>query len=100
MTFQSQKEGISANEVLAGNGRERLGSWVRQAPMLLKQSAPKTEQSLVNVCKERVSVKPNQKKKHQKPEFSNQRSWGSDSLATKDKFEDGRFIGPNYLSPC
>lgn len=76
MTFQSQKEGISANEVLAGNGRESLGSWVRQAPMLLKQSAPKTEQSLVNVCKERVSVKPNQKKKT--PEFSNQRSWGSE----------------------
>lgn len=56
MTFQSQK-GISANEVLAGNGGESLGSWVRQAPMLLKQSAPKTEQSLENVCKERVSVK-------------------------------------------
>lgn len=54
MTFQSQKEGISANEVLTGNGRESLGSWVRQAPMLLKQSAPKTEQSLVNVCEERV----------------------------------------------
>lgn len=63
MTFQSQKEGISANEVLTGNGRESLGSWVRQAPLLLKQSAPKTEQSLVNVCTERVSVKPNQKKK-------------------------------------
>lgn len=62
MTFQSQKEGISANEVLTGNGRESLGSWVRQTPMLLKQSAPKTEQSLVNVYKERVSVKPNQKK--------------------------------------
>lgn len=65
--------------------------------MLLKQSAPKTEQSLVNACKERMSVKPNQKNKRQ---FSNQRSWGSDSLATKDKFEDGRLIGPNYLSPC
>lgn len=63
MTFQSQKEGISANEVLTGNGRESLGSWVRQTPMLLKQSAPKTEQLLVNVCKERVSVKPNQKNK-------------------------------------
>lgn len=98
MTFQSQKEGISANEVLAGNGRESLGSWVRQAPMLLKQSAPKTEQSLVNVCKERVSVKPNQKKKHQNSPI--REAGVANSLATKDKFEDGRFIGPNYLSPC
>lgn len=43
-TFQGQKEGISANEVLAGNGGESLGSWFGQAPMLLKQSAPTTEQ--------------------------------------------------------
>lgn len=45
--------------VLAGNGGESLGAGFRQAPMLPKQSTPKTEQSLVNVHEERVSVKPN-----------------------------------------
>lgn len=64
--------------------------------MLLKLSAPDTEQSLLNVCEERVSVKPNHKKK----ELSTQRSWYSESLATKDKFKDGKCIGPNDLSPC
>lgn len=32
-------------------------------------------------------------------ELSDQKSQAS-KLATKDKFKDGRFIGPNYSSPC
>lgn len=98
--FQGQKEGISANGeggVLAGNGGESLGAGFRQAPMLPKQSTPKTEQSLVNVHEERVRVKPNSRLGG---ELSDQRSWGSESLATKDKCEDGRLIGPNSSSPC
>lgn len=43
--FQGQGDSISAQEVLAGNGGERLSSWFRQAPKFLKQSAPKMEQS-------------------------------------------------------
>lgn len=64
--------------------------------------APKTVCSkngaVVGKCVWRKGVL-NQTKKKNKTEFSNQRSWGSDRLATKDKFEDGRFIGPHYLSP-
>lgn len=64
--------------VLAGNGGESLGAGFRQAPMLPKQSIPKTEQSLVNVHEERASVKPNFRGREIKKELSDQRSWGSE----------------------
>lgn len=89
-TFQGQKEGISANEVLAGNGGESLGFVVWTG-----SHAPQTvcsrngAGSLVNVRVKKGCVL-NQTPKR----TSQQRSWGSDSLAPKDKFNDGRFIGP------
>lgn len=97
--IQGQDEGISTNEVLAGNRGESLGSWCRQAPMLLKQSAPKAEKSLLNACEGRMSAKPNKIIIIKKKELSNQRSRDSESLATEDKVKDGRYVGPNYLSP-
>lgn len=67
--IQGQDEGISANEVLAGN-RGESGFMVQAGSYAPKTVRPRAEQSLLNVCEGRVSVKPNQKKK----ELSNQRS--------------------------
>lgn len=95
-TFQGQEEGISAHEVLAGNRRES-GFVVQAGSCAPKTVCPQNgAESLLNVSEERVSGEPNQNKS----ELANQRSWDRESLATKDKFKDGRCLGPNYLSPC
>lgn len=71
-TFQGQKEGISANEVLAGSGGESLGSRCGQAPTLLGWLPQRSKVTGKCECEERVCVKPNPKK-----ELSNREAGGA-----------------------
>lgn len=56
--IQGQKEGISVNEIVTGK-RKESGFIVQAGSYAPKIVCPQVEQSLLNVCEERVSVKPN-----------------------------------------